>query len=292
MFSQIISIPISSPNKNYFILYNFRGKLYYWKLKGKIAKTIELPGRFARKLTIPQDVLQELTEAPALVYKKTFLTFKYLVYEIKSQSQAEIIQRISHDMKNQVLMAKVLTDQHAEHLMNYSQTYLDQITSTLKNISSSAHLLSNFSHIEKIYKEEIELINYLQNNIFRHMSHQYFGNIKYEPSEKEINVRLDKNLFRIAFDNLLNNAIEEIKQNEEIEISVNKRDTEIIIDIANPFHNDNRNIAEFGKVGFSTKPDGSGIGLPVAVVIIEKHEGSLEYSVKDDKFIVEIILTK
>ena len=290
LFSQIILVPISSPNKNYFIIYNFLGKLYYWKLIGRAVRYIKLPSKISKTHIVPNRVLNELTEAPVLIYKKSFLLFIYLVYEIKSRDESEIIQRISHNMKNQVLMMKLLTDQYASKLAKENQSYVDQISSSLQSVSSDAQTLSNFSHIDKMYKEEVNFNSYIQQLILNHLNHENFDNINYKPFSEEIELRIDKNLFRIAFDNLLNNALDEIIAEQKIEIVIEQKKGMVKLIMANPYNNGNRDHEEFVNIGYSSKSEGSGIGLPIAKVIIERHEGFLEYQVENDIFNVKITL--
>jgi nitrogen-specific signal transduction histidine kinase len=43
-------------------------------------------------------------------------------------------------------------------------------------------------------------------------------------------------------------------------------------------------------IGYSTKENGSGLGIPIAKAIIEKHEGSLDIQCLRDMFMVTIAL--
>ncbi len=290
LLSRQISIPISSLYKNYFILYNILGKLFYWKLKGRIIKSIDLSQRMSTTTMIPNNLLKELTESPTLIYKKNFLLFKYLVYEIKSRDESEIIQRISHEMKNQVLMVKLLTDKNAVELKKMNHTYIEQITSSLNTISSAAQTLSNFSHIDKLYLENFELNTLIEQLLINHVNHNLFNNINLNLTTEKIFIKLDKNLFRTAFDNLIINALEEITLEQIIEISIKNKKDKVRLIITNPFNDCDRNIQEFGNIGYSSKSEGSGIGLPIAKVIIEHHDGELDFFFEEKNFIVQITL--
>jgi two-component system sensor histidine kinase VanS len=249
-----------------------------------------LPRKTSNSIQIPRSVLNELTEAPLLIYKKNFLLFKYLVYELISRDESEIIQRISHDLKNQVLMIKLLTDQNSSELKKINHSYVDQMSSTLKYISSVTQTLSNFSHIDKLFLEEIELCSFLEQLIMNHMNHDLFENINYSPCKDRIIINLDKNLFRIAFDNILNNALEEIKSDQQIDVYTEAYKNEIKLMISNHFDDGERNIEDFINIGYSSKAEGSGIGLPIAKIIIERHNGSFDYFVKDGFFYIQILM--
>ena len=188
-------------------------------------------------------------------------------------------------------MVKLLTDQFTDQISKQNKAYLDQVSSSLNNISSSAQTLSTFSHIDKLYKEEIEFNSFIEKLILNSINHKLFENIHYNPYLEEVKTKLDVNLFRIAFNNLLTNALNEIEVKDIINVIVDQKDNKIILRISNAYHNKDKDSKEFGKVGFSTKPEGSGIGLPISKVIIEKHNGELEYFIKDELFIVEISLS-
>jgi signal transduction histidine kinase len=193
-------------------------------------------------------------------------------------------------MKNQVLTTKLLLDQHMAKLMEYDKELGEKLIETIKEISKTTHTLANFSHIDKLFLEKVDIVPFLKSLLLNYMNHPLFEKVEIISKHVSLKTKIDKNLFRVAFDNLLINALEEIHQQDEIHIYIDLYDTKIKLQIINPYHNGERDFSEFGKIGFSTKPEGSGIGLPISKVIIEKHNGDFNYYIKNDKFIVEIKL--
>ncbi|MCF7814781.1 MAG: HAMP domain-containing histidine kinase [Candidatus Cloacimonetes bacterium] len=283
-------IPIKSPVKSYFIHFNFIHTFHFINLKGKISKQINLPKKYSNSKSEVYNILSDLSDTPILIYHKNFLLFKYTVYEIQSRDESEIIQRISHDMKNQVLMMKMLTDQYAEEVKEKNQTYLDRLTNSIDNISQAAQTLSKFSHIDKLYKEKVELNMFIRQVLMNHVEHNNFHCIEFESSKTDIYIIIDENLFRIALDNLIMNALEEVTKDQNIKLKLQKLKSEILLTISNPINQKEYQSEEFGNVGYSSKPKGSGIGLPIAKVIIERHEGELDYFVSEGDFCVLIKL--
>lgn len=88
----------------------------------------------------------------------------------------------------------------------------------------------------------------------------------------------DATRLRQVFDNLLRNAMEAQPEGGTIRIAAQINGSRLTID----FHDSGPGIPlerreglfDFGK---STKPGGSGIGLPLSQLIVESHRGSLEY---------------
>jgi len=220
IINQHVSLHFFSLQKNYFVLYNFLGVLYHWQLKGKVTNSFVLPRKYSRSFELPSKTLSELSDTPNLIYKKNLLLFKYMVYEIQSRDESEIIQRISHDMKNQVLMMKMLTDQYAEEVKEKNEAYLNRMINSIDNVSHAAQTLSKFSHIDKLYKEKIELNLFIKQVLMNHVEHHNYRCIEYIPFREEIEISIDENLIRIALDNLIMNALEEVEKDQKIIIKL------------------------------------------------------------------------
>ncbi len=287
---QIFTIPLILPSKTYFTSLSILGFIFRWDIKGKVREHLKLNRKFSFDKNDMKKILFELAEEPQIIYRKNFLLFQYSVFEIPSRDESEIIQRISHDMKNQVLMMKMLTDQHAEEIKDNNTAYLHRMTSSIENVSEAAQMLSRFSHIDKLYKERVELNMFIRQVLMNHVEHSHFHCIEFDSAREEIEIAIDENLFRIALDNLIMNALEEVRENQNIDIVIHKEKGVAIITITNPINREEFKLEEFGNIGYSSKPKGSGIGLPIAKIIIERHEGELNYNLKDSKFVVEIKL--
>jgi signal transduction histidine kinase len=91
-------------------------------------------------------------------------------------------------------------------------------------------------------------------------------------------VQGDATRLRQAFDNLLRNAMEAQPDGGEIRVMAEKDDSRLIVDIndAGPGVSPEQQ-AEIFDFGKTTKPSGSGIGLPLSQLIVEAHGGSLTY---------------
>jgi signal transduction histidine kinase len=91
-------------------------------------------------------------------------------------------------------------------------------------------------------------------------------------------IRGDGARLRQTFDNLLRNAMEAQPSGGMIEVSAQKNNSELTLDISDggPGVPPERrqDLFEFGK---TTKVGGSGIGLPLSQLIVESHGGSLTY---------------
>jgi signal transduction histidine kinase len=105
------------------------------------------------------------------------------------------------------------------------------------------------------------------------------------------NILGDATRLRQSFDNLLRNALEAQPHGGAIDVSGEKDDAQLILRFADagpgvpPERREE--LFEFGK---TTKPGGSGIGLPLAQLVTESHGGSLVYEERDGGAVFRVTL--
>ena len=305
LIKQYVNIPMKSINNSYFVQYQILGRLHYWKLFGKLSNINKQHKRIGTNKETPIRILNELTDEYEEVYQRNFFLLKYRVFEIKSADEFAIIQRISHDLKNQVLMTKLMTEQYETKLHNENEKFMNNMSSSLHEISSSAGMLSNFSHINKLYKEEVILSSFINEFLKQYINHPLYDRIEFSPftlsdssseesyrSVKDPNVRIDKALFTIALKNLINNALEAIDSKGYVKIKLNNNKAMITMEIKNSLHSKGASIQveTCMGIGYSTKETGSGLGIPISKSIIEKHGGTLEIETQENEFVVRIML--
>jgi len=333
-----VKFPLVSTTSSYFILYSFLGRLYYWNLQGRLKMVYKLSKKMSVDEETPITILNDISDDNELIYQRDFFLLKYKVFEISSTDEFQIIQRISHDLKNQVLMTKLMTEQYEKDLKIKNTDFVENMFSSLKDISSSAVMLSNFSHINKLYKEKVEIKSFIESIISQYVNHPLFETIchsvKSRTQSEELSQRqssdlsgvvltkseestteessfgrkarripqedrgfflnIDKSLFQIAFKNLLNNALEAIDENGYVNVNILEIKDDVVIEMRN-------SVSQFStrtsfqvesclEIGFSTKENGSGLGIPISKAIIERHKGTLDISLMENEFIVRIIL--
>jgi signal transduction histidine kinase len=96
-------------------------------------------------------------------------------------------------------------------------------------------------------------------------------------------IKGDDTRLRQAFDNLLCNAIEAQPNGGAIWVNGDENGSRLILEFGDsgpglPLER-RTHLFEFGK---TTKPGGSGIGLPLIQIIVEAHGGTLEYETNDE----------
>jgi two-component system sensor kinase FixL len=100
--------------------------------------------------------------------------------------------------------------------------------------------------------------------------------IEIEPGADVINV--DRILFELVLTNLLTNAAEAVPSGESVKVSIVSRKTEdaIMIEVTDTGCGVSADVhPNLFLLTFTTKEDGSGLGLPLCKLIVEAHGGEL-----------------
>ena len=149
----------------------------------------------------------------------------------------------------------------------------------------------NISKNSEIIENNISLLSELDKNI----------SIKLNCKNSKLFLKCDADQISRVFLNLIKNSIESIQEKSQkngeftkiidIEI-INKNDyiTANITDNGTGFPKEN--IKNIIKPYFTTKPDGSGLGLSIVNKIINDHNGSIKFNSNNNGAKVEITLPK
>ncbi|MDY6915264.1 MAG: HAMP domain-containing sensor histidine kinase [Candidatus Cloacimonadota bacterium] len=284
----LIRIPFNSANESYFTVYCILRKLYFWQIKGNIKHFFKLPKKIAFSKKVAQNLLEDISRDYRKVASNDFLFFSYEVYQFTSLKLLQIIQVLVHDLKNEILLHKMQLD----NLLNKKdKKSSNEILQTADDISQSAIMLSNLMHINKMYKEETNI-----NEFWHELEANYLNDKKYEflSFEKKVyseNFYVDKRILLIALKNLINNSLREIESGY-VKIELIEKEKQYIFSIENPAEIEEEDLAKFKDLGFTTKKDGSGIGIPIALEIIENHQGKLNYYFEHGILKAEIVIPK
>jgi len=291
ILKQLLSVPITSSKENYFVIHSFFGFLYVWKLTGAFSRFFKLPKRISWNRKIPYKYLHDLSDEVQEFYTRSALFVKTKVYKIHTEKELSIIQRISHDLKNQLLMIKLQVDEYYNGLKKKKSEKVCSILETIKDISQVAQTLSNFSQINELYKEEVSIHSMLDEILMDLYNHPNIDSIEVNIG-KEFVLQADEKLLKAALKNIISNALDAVENEKDhkIEISVQQVDHVISIIIKNPTDIIQEEFEKIEEIGFTTKKTGSGLGIPIARSIIEKHNGKFQILLKDNYFIVEIYL--
>lgn len=203
----------------------------------------------------------------------------------REQAWREMAKQVAHEIKNPLTPMRLSVQSFdrrfdpedpniKEKMQEYSETLIQQIDV----MSSIASAFSDFAKMPTQKKEELDVVDVLKHalDIF---TESY---IKYSPEEKQIYANLDKIQLIRVITNLVKNATQAMKPEEEnpsIEIKVASKDTTVVITVSD----NGKGISEENKLlifepKFTTKTSGMGLGLPMIKNIIEAYDGTISFT--------------
>ncbi len=213
----------------------------------------------------------------------------------------------NNEMKNELLLY--------EQQANLNYEYYNSLENKYKNSRKIIHDIKNhLQTIESLYKDKEEIVaaSYTEDlyKIFNKLEQRYYTynkvlniilNDKIEFAEK-FGVKLDCKIGDVELDfikdidlttiftNLLDNAIDEVKEfdeNKEVYLKVDKFNDFLVINT----HNDLKSKPlKDGDKFKTTKKNHSGLGLQNVKVAIEKYNGNMKVNFEDKCFKVNIVI--
>ncbi len=196
----------------------------------------------------------------------------------KEKKLYESLFKITHEIKNPLAVCKgylSMFDLKNEKKANKYISIIDQ------EIDRTLILLKDFSDISKIRIEKNTMdITMLMEDVLDEVSLAFNSNInfKYNISEEEIMIEGDYQRLKQVLLNTIKNAKEAITKKGTIVVEGKKIKGVYIINIIdNGIGMDNETNKNIGTPFYTTKKDGTGLGVSLSKEIVERHNGSITY---------------
>lgn len=191
----------------------------------------------------------------------------------------QLTKEFTHEVKNPVALIQANIDyiQTSDKSGIYEKNYgvikkeLQKIINVVKDF---AKVVSPVNNIER----EVIFIYDLIIDIIDEFSTPFDGkkiSFNFVCNDEELKIFGEYSKICIVFFNLIKNSIEAIKDEGVINISVEKENKEIIIKISDDGSGIDKSFSEIVcNPFFTTKANGSGLGLPICKRIVESHGGT------------------
>lgn len=207
------------------------------------------------------------------------------------------ISKLTHELKNPIAVCNGYLEMIDINNKDKSKKYIDIITNEIKRSKTIIDEFSSFGKLKTINKEEIDITYLLEDTIslLKPLFKQNKSTIHLQAKE-DIYIKADYNKLKQVFINLLKNTIEAKKENIplDVKVTINQNKQNVIIKIIdNGIGMDKETLNKVLDVFFTTKPNGTGIGLAFSKEVIELHKGTINIKSKlNEGTEIKIVLPK
>jgi len=234
-----------------------------------------------------------------------------LIINERHEAWGSLARKMAHEIKNPLTPIQLTIDRlknkYSSELNKNSiedfKENLKIINNQIKQIEKLVNEFSDFARMPKPIFQQNDLVVLMKENIKLLEELDKTIKIDFLSSCKEIFFASDKEQLSRVFFNLIKNSIESIQQktdkvsnfNKNITIELNDIGSHILLVINDNgvgFKKLNKNIKEILNPYFTTKKQGSGLGLSIVNKIINDHDGNIEFEAKNDGAIIKIIFIK
>ena len=194
----------------------------------------------------------------------------------------ESLFKITHEIKNPIAVCKGYLDMFDKN----NPKHVEKFIPIVKNeINRTLTIMNDFMEFSKIKLElDIMDIEMLLEEVLDSLSNLINAKeikLSYEIRDEEIFINGDYNRLKQVFINLFKNSIEALENisKAKIEMDYQINDKNIIISIKdNGVGMDDETLKNIYDAFYTTKKNGTGLGVSISREIIEGHHGKIEYS--------------
>lgn len=245
-----------------------------------------------------QQVSMQINRLKILNYRYTIVTFQDIKSEIEQkeiEAWHKLIRILTHEIMNSVTPVTSLSETmimlleekgQPKPLEDLSEETLEDLRFSLKTIQKRSEGLLHFvedyrklTRIKALQLEEVNVKELLEENAnLLSKEFEKSGVALQVKSEAHLKVAMDRKLVDQVLINLLTNArhATEKKENALVEIHAYSNSNQSVIEVRdNGTGIDEAKMDQIFIPFFSTKENGSGIGLSLSKQIMKKHKGDL-----------------
>ncbi len=189
-------------------------------------------------------------------------------------------------MMSQIIRSRYLSDKGGIQEVNAILEEIDRINNLVKD-------LLEFSKPGPMHFSKNDI-----NSILLNIVNQYKYNIEHQNIKLECNlenrlpaVYLDGEKIRICFINFIINAIQAMPDGGFLNISTKIKESNVVMEFRNTGSEiPDENIRKIFEPFYTTKKDGTGLGLALTKLIIERHYGTIQVESNKHETVFRVIL--
>lgn len=208
-------------------------------------------------------------------------TIRHIEYEKNFRNS---LFKVTHEIKNPIAVCKGYLDMLDVDNHNQVVKYIPIIKA---EIDRTLVLMNDFLNLTKLKVEKsimdisilLDDISSSASTLLKELNVDFNMNL----SDDEIYIEGDYDRLKQVFMNLIKNSVESMQKEYKL-IKINyyltKKDIVIIVE-DNGIGINKRNLDKIGEPFFTTKSNGTGLGVKLSTEIIEQHNGTIKYTSKE-----------
>ena len=274
LVSSFIMAPIMSGDKGYIVLWSLLGRLYLWRPLGK-ATIYRLPRYIAFDKRYFTSAIGKMASDYRCIFQRKLLLLDFSVYELERVDELAIVQHIAHELKNRMHVLQLSWAGDDEESQKRSNS--------LRWATRAARIISDFSRVHMLDPKPNDLWEIVRDTSHTLMGHARFDQLELTPPSSPFVVPADSQLLGMALRNLIENALQAIEDDCWVRVDLDRTGGKAVVTVRNPGHIPPDKLERIlNSGGWSSKPEGTGVGVSVARVIVENHGGNLTLESHDD----------
>lgn len=214
---------------------------------------------------------------------KEMIDLKVTLKELEKEKMLRIsISKLTHELKNPIAVCngylEMIDMDNKEKIEKYIPIIKAEINRSLTIIND----FSDMGKIKKLEKEEIDLEVLLEETkeILQPIYKNKNAYIEIDMPQ-EVYIEADYNRLKQVFVNLLKNALEAMKETEALKVKIkvqNQKNKVKIKIIDNGVGMTKETLNHLSEIFYTTKRNGTGLGVAFSKEVIEVHGGTLSYN--------------
>jgi signal transduction histidine kinase len=213
---------------------------------------------------------------------------KEKVKNAKINALGNVTSSLAHNLKNPLSVIKATTsiiEATSNSVDKKTQERLNLIKVSTENMLNQIEDMLDFVKQKPLELQETslsEILNIAIDNINKPKR------IKINLPENDIKIKCDSAKLQVVFMNLISNSIDSVNGNGEITIDSYQNNQDTVMEVTDTGSINPDDLEKMFEVLYTTKPTGTGLGLPYCKSVIEQHGGSIEVSMNPTKFTIII----
>lgn len=236
------------------------------------------------------DEIKELSKNVELMAKDLKRQREELKRSEKLTAIGELAARLSHDLRNPLHVirnsAVMIKEDCKDNLNDVTKADFARIEKAVKRMSHQIESVLDFVNIKTLNAAKCSLQEIIESTIAKS---QKSDGVEIKFSKNNVIVNGDSTKLEVVIENMILNAIQAIGGKGLIQIRLHEDDENAIIEIedSGPGMTDEVVTKAFEPL-FTTKTEGTGLGLATCKSIIDQHGGKIEIWTKPTVFVIKL----